>query len=1311
MAIKTITQYLDCQEIKGIFPDDYQASTEVPYSNGNLSMRFLVTKMIDENTDLAGYLFTPQILQSKNTASIGTDVEITIKSNSSAEFKTQPLYSKILPALPNINKVLSVGEWIDICPALCWGWQMPQRGKLYNFSGSLNIEYLITGEAGNRSVTFEFSNSLTTETLEQSIFNPLYVYPYNNSVDASEAEIDFNFQFNGDELKTYYNEIFETNSQQRVYPPPLMGNSLINLETPVYNGYEQRFKIPNGYYNTHNLINNNNYNWHLIMSRYSNSDNSNNLVDDSKFLFYSKPSTLTQYIQLEKISRDSAYYAQGCPSINYTPTPFTKIRIKFRGNARGGNIIGKVNTEARSYRFFNYMPDNGFYLDCGSGDGYNRVSASNTWQNNTVYDLTFGNRYVYDNINQNYIINSSPVDFSLVGLISKLNIGEYFDGDFYNIQIYEGDVIKRDYIPVETLNNSPHHVGLLDKIENSFVDFTDYNYTPGNVVGEFYEEVGISNFSQLSTPLSLGLDYSNLEYIIGEDNNNLEGFDLRFDSSYFESPQSFFLDYNMKFYIYPAQSTIENTIDLFSFPFTYKNNGNEHTTNFGIRGFIEDNNLRFEVFGTSESTISLPIDIPISNMVSPTNENFSENEDFINLQVKIGYQPAHGEVGDRIQILITIKYKSYTIQDYGIYIEVDEPPTFVKQGDTTVLNIFNINLKNSSQISEWYRNLYSINIGSPLTNSIVPMIDNITSNFVLFDIQQNRLFNPQQLIKSQYYSTQITYSLNKITKFSQYPKFETPDYGFFTYNMPELSYTINNVDVVDIDDTQIITSPELNLKVEYSQAQNIAVKYYNFIFTDNLGNIIQQTENIYSNEIKFNYSGLINGNNYNLTLFIVTQAGQEILQTIKLISNYTLLAFDLEKVTVVGLNSMGAVCITDISDYSFFQVLQEYNKITLYRQEANNNYYEKIQEISLLNEQVVPLGSLLFVDYGTKNNQTYTYKIIATTTEGSNVRYYNIGNYSNGKEVPLKITTNWYNFNLYKLNYNLVRNNIVSYDILNNISKYNFTASMGQKLELYHDTFNYNYTISYTDTIPLIDTLWDNMDCGDYLIIGIAKKDPFVTRYCHIIKILSKEISQFVDETNHTVTYNIVTTALLSEDQDLTVIAEEIGDSILLYSSSLHFNFTLLKQQQDNSHWSFGLNCQENSITLNQNKAPVATFARFPKYTIGDNNYHSGSFSALLGEYNNLFYQDNINKVNLWNAFIQNNKVYLYKNRKGDVMIIAIDSNSTREYMNEVANYYDNNGEINTYPTTINFNYTEVDNINKLQGVINLSTIIGLTSE
>lgn len=90
---------------------------------------------------------------------------------------------------------------------------------------------------------------------------------------------------------------------------------------------------------------------------------------------------------------------------------------------------------------------------------------------------------------------------------------------------------------------------------------------------------------------------------------------------------------------------------------------------------------------------------------------------------------------------------------------------------------------------------------------------------------------------------------------------------YYSVYSPEYYFKARSKAVIDFSVQSIVTSSELNIKVNYSQAENVNVSYYCF----NLylkGKKINSTGNVISSNIKYYYDGLLNNESYSLELII-----------------------------------------------------------------------------------------------------------------------------------------------------------------------------------------------------------------------------------------------------------------------------------------------------------------------------------------------------------------------------------------------------------------------------------------------------------
>ena len=171
---------------------------------------------------------------------------------------------------------------------------------------------------------------------------------------------------------------------------------------------------------------------------------------------------MSEYTRIEYIQATGSQYID----TNVTPTQNTKVRTKLAMTAVTGNvIIGHQGSESSTvdtadWRLFNY--NNKFYLDINS----QRVYGS-TFSNNTIYNIEFGNNYV-TNLDTGASILSGTTESSFAHSVTiKIFRGPsgYASGKLYYLQIFEGDILVRDYVPVI---NSSNVVGLYDRVNKVF---------------------------------------------------------------------------------------------------------------------------------------------------------------------------------------------------------------------------------------------------------------------------------------------------------------------------------------------------------------------------------------------------------------------------------------------------------------------------------------------------------------------------------------------------------------------------------------------------------------------------------------------------------------------------------------------------------------------------------------------------------------------------------------------------------------------------------------------------------------------------
>lgn len=123
--------------------------------------------------------------------------------------------------------------------------------------------------------------------------------------------------------------------------------------------------------------------------------------------------------------------------------------------------------------------------------------------------------------------------------------------------------------------------------------------------------------------------------------------------------------------------------------------------------------------------------------------------------------------------------------------------------------------------------------------------------------------------------------------------------------------------------------------------------------------------------------------------------------------------------------------------------------------------------------------------------------------------------------------------------------------------------------------------------------------------------------------------------------------------------------------------------------WTFVASIDSGEIINNVNRNLHVGTSRYPTVTRGSNNYQSGSFSAdlLTIECPTEEIYDNIQKVNKWIEFINDDCLFILKSDKGDVWIVSISENTSRSY----------DESVNPILTKVSYSWIEIDDPDNIQ--------------
>lgn len=156
------------------------------------------------------------------------------------------------------------------------------------------------------------------------------------------------------------------------------------------------------------------------------------------------------------------------------PTQTSTARIKYKGRGvRSDRIVGSIDgyqgcNDNSDYRVFDAI---GFTVDVGSSRR-TIYSISSITETDVIYDITFGNAYAYDNINETYLLQNGT---------QNVNTGYTYTVDVGSFWLKE--LIIEDN-GVTLFNGTPREengvAGIYDSVSNSF--FTLFSGSTGSTV-------------------------------------------------------------------------------------------------------------------------------------------------------------------------------------------------------------------------------------------------------------------------------------------------------------------------------------------------------------------------------------------------------------------------------------------------------------------------------------------------------------------------------------------------------------------------------------------------------------------------------------------------------------------------------------------------------------------------------------------------------------------------------------------------------------------------------------------------------------
>lgn len=120
--------------------------------------------------------------------------------------------------------------------------------------------------------------------------------------------------------------------------------------------------------------------------------------------------------------------------------------------------------------------------------------------------------------------------------------------------------------------------------------------------------------------------------------------------------------------------------------------------------------------------------------------------------------------------------------------------------------------------------------------------------------------------------------------------------------------------------------------------------------------------------------------------------------------------------------------------------------------------------------------------------------------------------------------------------------------------------------------------------------------------------------------------------------------------------------------------------------WKLYLNLESGTLTNNINKTVYQNLTRYPKISLGKQNYATGTITCLLGEIVNEEYTEWAGMREQWVNFCNDGNLKLLKDIRGNKYLIDIIDTPTFDTMDETVQQ----------ATTISFNWIEVGDTNKI---------------
>ena len=182
-----------------------------------------------------------------------------------------------------------------------------------------------------------------------------------------------------------------------------------------------------------------------------------------------------------------------------------EIKLKFMlTSITNHGIVGYMQSvSSGTNRFAVYQYGGAWYFDFGN-DTTGRISGG-SFNANTLYDITVGNRYIKNNETESNIISGSVIsnltNSNSISILCETDCGI---GKIYSCQIYDNGTLVRDYIPCQT---TAGEIGLWDDVNGVFYGNAGTGtFTAGPIIAIAADESEITKLEYIESTGTQHLD-------------------------------------------------------------------------------------------------------------------------------------------------------------------------------------------------------------------------------------------------------------------------------------------------------------------------------------------------------------------------------------------------------------------------------------------------------------------------------------------------------------------------------------------------------------------------------------------------------------------------------------------------------------------------------------------------------------------------------------------------------------------------------------------------------------------------------------